>query len=227
MKGHGILGIMCMNPLCMNPWIPALNPPLCMNPWNREKSNRAKPILTHIPLSLRGKGNQSLKEAPNRWTVIWKWIYLTMVWEYLPEAKPPHASLLKHGGIAPSNVSWHVLQYVALVDSGEKSSSTSMSLEKTNGWSPWPPMKSIVWGAPLYPRHTENKKLPSRKISLPIAMQPFCGHCPGDALLPSSPSLAGVVLWYGWRGKVFFWNKECLHTLFLSNNLRIIPCALT
>ena len=51
-----------------------------------------------------------------------------MVWEYLPVAKPPHASPLKHCGIAPSNVSWHVLQYVALVDSGEKSSSTSMSL---------------------------------------------------------------------------------------------------
>ena len=107
------------------------------------------------------------------------------------------------------------------------------SKEKTNGWSPWPPMKSIVWRAPLYPRHTENKKLPSKNalltgtISLPIAMQPFCEHCPGDALLPSSPSLAGVVLWYGWRGKVFCWNKECLHTLFLSNNLWIIPCALT
>ena len=51
-----------------------------------------------------------------------------MVWEYLHVAKPPHASPLKHCGIAPSNGSWHVLQYVALVDSGEKSSSTSMSL---------------------------------------------------------------------------------------------------
>ena len=102
-----------------------------------------------------------------------------MVWEYLPVAKPPHASLRKHCGIAPSNVSWHVLQYVALVDSGEKSSSTSMSLEKTNGWSPWPPMKSIVWGAPLYPRRKENKKLPSRKISLPIAMQPCVDTAPG------------------------------------------------
>ena len=217
MKGHGILGIMCMNPLCMNPWIPALNPPLCMNPWNREKSNRAKPILTHIPLSRRGKGNQSLKEAPNRWTVIWKWIYLTMVWEYLPAAKPPHASLLKHGGIAPSNVSWHVLQYVALVDSGEKPSSTSMSLEKTNGWSPWPPMKSIVWGAPLYPRHTENKKLPSRKISLPIAMQPFVDTAPGTHCCHLTRHLPALFCDTVDGEKFFFFeNKECLHTLFLS-----------
>ena len=55
-------------------------------------------------------------------------LFPTIIWEYLPLAQPPHASLIRHRGIAPSDVSWDVFQYVALVDSGEKSSSTSMSL---------------------------------------------------------------------------------------------------
>ena len=88
--------------------------------------------------------------------------------------------------------------------------------EKTNGWSPWPPMKSIVWGAPLYPRHTENKKLPSKNalltgtISLPIAMQLFCEHCTWDALLPSPPPLVGAAFWCGWQGKCFLKIRKSL-----------------
>ena len=122
----------------------------------------------------------------------------TLICEYLPLAQPPHASLIRHRGLAPSNVSWHVFQYVALVDSGEKSSSTSAS-------PPCSPTKTNAWRAPSYtsctnisiwkqigkfqPHSSFNPKKYSLSstLSLPIAMQLFCvDGVFGDALLPSS-----------------------------------------
>ena len=149
-----------------------------------------------------------------------------MVWEYLPVAKPPHASPLKHCGIAPSNGSWHVLQYVALVDSGEKSSSTSMSLGE-----PQRKNERLITLTTYEIHRLESSSIPTpyRKqktsiqnalltgtISLPIAMQPFLWTLPRGRIVAIFPVTCRRCFAIRLTGKSFFFEIRNACILFSS-----------